>query len=198
MTVFAASNWTTNANLIHDCHLLGYVTDDDHVLDMTYGKGVWWRVWRPDGLVEHRGDFMDLPYGDESFDVVTFDPPYISPGGRRTSTIKDFNDRYGLGRAATTPAGVQMVINEGMALGATKLRPGGLMLVKCMDYVSSGKLWLGTHYTLTYALNTLSMECVDRFEHVGRSRPQPPHRRQVHARRNLSTLLVLRKPRQGR
>ena len=195
MTVFAAASWTTNAHLIQDCHRLDYITDGDHVLDMTYGKGVWWRLWRPDGLVPHDTDFLDLPYLDESFDVVTFDPPYISPGGRKTSTIPDFNDRYGLKRSATTPAGVQMVINEGMALGMSKLRPGGLMLVKCMDYVSSGKLWLGTHYTLTYALNTLSMECVDRFEHVGRSRPQPGGRRQVHARRNLSTLLVLKKPR---
>lgn len=48
----------------------------------------------------------------------------------------------------------------------------------------------GTHYTLTHALE-LGLVLVDRFEHIGRPRPQS-QKRQVHARRNLSTQLVLR------
>lgn len=38
-------------------------------------------------------------------------------------------------------------------------------------------------------------ELVDRFEHVGRPGPQPPRDRQLHARRNHSTLFVFRKRR---
>ena len=70
----------------------------------------------------------------------------------------------------------------------------GLILVKVQDYISSGKFFPGTHYTLTQALN-LGCEIVDRFERTQpHPRPQPPGRRQVHARRNLSTLFVLRVP----
>ena len=194
MTVLAANNWKTNADLIADCHRLGYIKDGQRVLDATYGRGVWWKQYRPVGLEPFSGNFLELPYSDLHFHVATFDPPYISPGGRKTSTINEFNDRYGLHFSPSSPADLQMVINQGLGEVASKVRPRGLILVKCMDYVSSGKLWIGTHYTLTHALNALNMECIDRFEHVGRPRPQPKGRRQVHARRNLSTLLVLRNP----
>ena len=194
MTVLAASNWTTNGELIADCHKLGYIKDRDKVLDATFGKGVWWSKWEPALLTAHKGNFLELPYSEGYFDVATFDPPYVSPGGRKTSTIPDFNKRYGLERTPSTPAKLQGLINDGLLLVSSKVKSRGLVLVKCMDYVSSGKLWLGTHYTLNYAINTLNMEVIDRMEHIGRPRPQPANRRQVHARRNLSTLLVLRNP----
>jgi hypothetical protein len=192
--ILAADHWPSNAELIADCHRLGYIKDDDKVLDATYGRGVWWKQWRPDDLMAHAGDFMSLPYADQSFDVATFDPPYVSVGGRKTSTLDDFNDRYGLHHTPSGPTALQMVINDGLSAVSAKVKPRGIVLVKCMDYVTSGKLWLGTHYTLTHALNFLNMEVVDRMEHVGRPRPQPSGRRQVHARRNLSTLFVLRNP----
>ena len=74
------------------------------------------------------------------------------------------------------------------------VKPTGIVLVKCQDYISSGKFWAGTHHTLTCALD-VGFELIDRLEHYGAPRPQPPGRRQVHARRNLATLFVLRRPR---
>lgn len=192
--ILAASDWPTNAELIADCHRLGYVKDSDRVLDATYGRGIWWKQWKPAALTTHTDDFLQLPYPDRSFDAATYDPPYVSVGGRKTSTLDDFNDRYGLHHTPSSPAALQIVINDGLSAVSAKVKPRGVVLVKCMDYVSSGRLWLGTHYTLTHALNTLNMEVVDRLEHVGRPRPQPSGRRQVHARRNLSTLFVLRNP----
>jgi hypothetical protein len=194
MVILAADTWRTNAELIESCHLLGYIRDEDVVLDATYGKGIWWNKWQPGRLVAHEGDFLDLNYPDQFFDVATFDPPYVSPGGRKTSTIEDFNHRYGLGLTPKTPLLLQNLINDGLSIVSAKVRPRGIVLVKCMDYVSSGKLFPGTHYTLTFAMNHLNMELVDRLEHVGKPRPQPANRRQVHARRNLSTLFVLRNP----
>jgi hypothetical protein len=71
----------------------------------------------------------------------------------------------------------------------------GIVLVKCQDYISSGKLWPGTHPTLTCALD-LGFRFEDRFEHVmANPRPQPLRKQQVHAHRNLSTLFVFRKVR---
>jgi len=62
-----------------------------------------------------------------------------------------------------------------------------------MDYVSSGKLWPGTFYLCEHAIRTCGLELVDRFEMIGQPGPQS-QKRQVHARRNHSSLFVFRKP----
>lgn len=197
--VLAATTWNSNAELIEDCARLGYLRAEWRTLDGTYGRGIWWKNWRPDELVTHDialdgVDFRRLPEADEFFDAIAFDPPYVSVGGRKTTTIPDFHDRFGLTDAPTSPAGVQQLINDGLDEMYRVLRRRGILLVKNQDYVSSGKLWPGTHYTLTHALS-LGLELVDRLEHIGSPRPQPAHVRQVHARRNLSTLFVFRRPR---
>jgi tRNA G10 N-methylase Trm11 len=193
--VYAATRWLSNAYMIEDVARLGYLSG--RVLDPTCGRGVWWQRWMPEELVtsdlKDGVDFRNLPHPDASFDAVAFDPPYVSIGGRTTTGIPAMHHAYGLTEAPRSPQALQAMINEGMGECARVLRCGGYLLVKCCDYVSSGKLWLGTHHTLTHALS-LGLECVDRFEYVGTPRPQPSGRRQVHARRNLSTLLVLRKP----
>lgn len=196
--VMAATRWKTNGYLLADCRRLGYLKDSDFTLDPTYGRGRWWTVWRPEVLVAHDiredgVDFTELPYLDGTFDAVTFDPPYVSVGGRRTTGLSDFHDRYGLEDAPKSPADLQHLIDRGLGEMFRVVKPGGIVLVKCQDYVSSGRLWLGTHWTLTTAMD-LGFVIVDRLEHIGAPRPQPPGRRQVHARRNLSTLFVLRRP----
>jgi hypothetical protein len=211
--VLAATSWQSNADLIADVHQLGYLRDDDHVLDPTYEKGTWWNRWRPEKLTTHHrtkdgSDFRSLPYPDGNFDAVAFDPPYVCPGGRKTSTIQPMFDRYGMNEGGAedpdfrTPAELQQIINDGLnemsRVVQTSLRralhptaPNGIVLVKCKDYIWSGQLWTGTHHTLTHALN-LGLILEDRLEHIGTPGPQS-QTRQVHARRNLSTLLVLRK-----
>lgn len=245
--VLAAHAWPTNADLIADVARLGYLRAEWVTLDPTFGRGIWWKKWRPDELVAHDlaidgVDFRDLPYADDTFDAVAFDPPYIAPGGRATSTLgairrgpvteridngrgpkrrtregSDFHDRYGLVDAPKTPAGVQELLEQGLAEVGRVVKPGGVVLVKCQDYITSGRLWLGTHRTLSHALE-LGFDVVDRLEHVAGVRPQPGNRTrkhtacngagcdaeecddgrvpsgQQHARRNLSTLFVFRAP----
>jgi hypothetical protein len=202
----AATPWTTNAHLIVDCVRLGYLGADDLTLDPTYGKGTWWKLWRPEKLVTHDlvtdgVDFRDLPHPDGSFRRAAFDPPYVCVGGRTTTTMPEFHARYGLTAAPRTPVALQAHNDDGLAEVHRVLKRGGTALVKCADYVWSGKLQIGTHRTLCAAL-ALGFELVDRMEHIGRPRPQPPRTRadgqpvrQHHARRNLSTLLVLEKRR---
>jgi len=198
--VLAASAWPSNGHLIADVfELYRYLTGDDpEVLDPTYGKGNWWTRYRPARLVapvrSEGWDFTAMPAEwSGRFDVVAYVPPYVSVGGRSTTGLADMHGAYGLTDAPRTPAELQTVIDAGLVECVRVTRPGGVILVKCQDYISSGRLWLGTHHTLTHAL-ALGVEVVDRLEHYGAVRPQPSGRRVMHARRNLSTLFVLRTP----
>jgi hypothetical protein len=195
----AATAWRTNGELIADCAQLGYLREDWHTLDPTYGRGTWWSVWRPASLVAHDirqdgVDFTALPEDDATFDAVAYDPPYVCVGGRTTTGVPDLHDRYGLTDAPRPPAALQRLIDAGLREMLRVIKPGGRVIVKCQDYVSSGQLWPGTHCTLDCAIREGAI-LLDRLEHIGSPRPQPGGRRQVHARRNLSTLFVLRRPR---
>jgi hypothetical protein len=196
----AATAWPTNADMIADVASLGYIKADDVVLDPTYGRGLWWTKFTPANLTKHdiaidRVDFRSLPHEANKFDVVAYDPPYVCVGGRATTTMPDLHDRYGLTDAPRTPSALQCMINEGLSEAARVVKPRGHIIVKCQDYVSSGKLWIGTHHTLQHGV-AIGLTCVDKLEHLAGIRPQPPNRRQVHARRNLSTLFVFQKMKQ--
>lgn len=201
-TFLAATAWPSNGHLIADVfELYRYLIGDDPlVLDPTYGKGNWWTMHRPSrlnarGRVEHPDwDFRAMPHEwSDRYDVVAYDPPYVCVGGRTTSGIPGMHAAYGLTDAPRTPVELQRLIDDGLDECVRVARKGGLILVKCQDYISSGKLWIGTHHTLTHALS-LGLETIDRLEHHGAVRPQPAGRRVMHARRNLSTLFVFRRP----
>lgn len=199
--VLAAGTWPTNGELIADVAQL-YLGHEDTVLDATYGRGLWWTKVTPlelvtndivPGRAQHAYDFRKLPeYWADCFDLVAYDPPYVCVGGRSSTGMADLHDRYGLTNAPTTPRALQTMMDHGLTEMKRVTRPGGLIMMKCQDYISSGKLWAGTYWSQEWA-RVLQLELVDRFEHVSGVRPQPAGRRQVHARRNLSTLFVFRK-----
>ena len=193
--ILAAGNWPTNAHLIEDVAALHFL-DTDTVLDVTYGRGKWWTRYHPKHLLAHDlytldgVDFRDLPEADNAVDIIAFDPPYVAMGGRTTSKLPDMTDRYGMIDAPRTPLELRAYIAEGLAECARVA--SDLVIVKCQDYISSGMYQPATHWLLEDA-QKCGLSILDRFEHVTRPRPQPPGRRQVHARRNLSTLFVLEK-----
>ena len=192
--VMAATHWRTNADLIADVARLGYLKPTDYILDPTYGNGAWWAKWEPITLCHPVGDFDFTKMSDlwsNQFDAVTFDHPYVSPGGRASSNIQSFHAAYGMTHSPRSPTYLQVLINAGLRECRRVVKPNGIVLVKCMNYISSGKLYLGAHLTLSYA-RRLDFECLDWFEMIRSSSPQS-QTRQVHARRNLSTLYVLQK-----
>lgn len=188
---------TDNAQLMVDCRELGYLSDEDLILDPTWGKGRFWTKWHPKGLIgtdlnpkkSPAGlpiDFTALPYADRLFDAVVFDPPYKLNG----TPSEGMDEDYGVDeptrwqdRMALCIAGIE----ECARVSSDRL------LVKCMDQVCSGRVrWQTTIFA--EAGSEHGFRLVDEL-HVRSYREQPSKRRQVHARRNLSTLLVMRRAR---
>ena len=208
MTALECQKWKTNSELIQavfDIHVNGkpwaMVEGGPVVMDVTYGRGVWWHWRRPENQMRFIAhdikidgvDYRKLPEADGSVDVIAFDPDYIAPGGRKTTTIPEFNDRYGLAKDYESPASLQASINDGLTECARVLRPQGIVLAKTMNYVSSGKLVLGEYETIKHALS-LGLKVEDVAVHLGNPGPQPNHKTQKHLRSNSSRLLVLRRP----
>ena len=176
------------------------------VCDATYGKGVFWQQIATTDFDFHASDivtcdskydFRDLPYGDDFFDVGVLDPPFgchsayshVHDPGRLCA------DRFGCKTLKTATADHVMELYRG---GTTELhrvlRPGGILIVKCMDAIHKGRQRWITHEVLEWATKSLAMEGLNRFWMSSDVWRPPLHRgRQRWARRVVSTLWVFRK-----
>lgn len=197
MTVLAATRWRDNAQMIAEAVVpLGYIKPDDWVIDLTFGGGKWWTDYKHPGpflgCLEVAGaaldraashpahykfpivpDFRDARnLADDGYDVVVFDPPYVSMGGRATSGMPEFMDRYGLENAATTPELLQKDNEAGLRTAHRICAPGGLVLAKCAPYISSGVRKDGDWWARDAALK-MGFKIHDMFVHEGDVRAQP-------------------------
>ena len=189
--IYAAKYWPTNAHMVADCVRLGYLRSNMKILDPTYGLGNFWTIWHPPLLGWHDialdgVDFRSLPEADESYDAVVFDPPYKMNG-----TPTDWVDgRYGVGVSTRWQDRLKLIMH-GVEECIRVVKKGGYLLVKCQDQVVSGKVVWQTDMVTNIAMAE-GMTKVDRLDFMTNPRPQP-HRRQLHARRNYSTLLIFKK-----
>src|SRR3990167_256375 len=196
----------TNADLFPDVLAL-YVPKGSRVLDMTYGKGVFWRkVNEADwDLVrndiasdrgEYHDDFRHIQWLDASFDAVVLDPPYIYHSGavhKEGGMHTDYrNDERAVAGVYGVPA-VDAMFQDGMIEAYRLLRPLGILLVKCMDQiVGSKQVW--QHITLIGMAEKLGYTVEDLFVLVLNGALIMRWGHQVHARKNHSYFLVFRKP----
>ena len=195
MTILAFAP-RNNAELMVACRDLGYIRPDDYVLDATYGKGRFWKKWHPEHLLTNdldpttkamlHDDFTNLGMPDQSNNVVVFDPPYKLNGtpskGGPASSDKD----YGVAMPASWQDRHDLILRGITECARVCKRT---LLIKCQDQVCSGKVRWQTRIFADHA-EALGFELVDML-HVPGHRKQPGGRRQVHAARNYSTLLVL-------
>lgn len=204
--------WPSNGEMMYDLYRIGYLNPRRKVVDMTYGKGVWWnyleeQMGKPLArLVKHDialdgVDFrVGLPEKTGSVGTVLFDPPYVSTGGRDTSTLHEFNERYGVLYSERTPElNQERLINPGIAEAARIVIPDGesKVLVKCANYVSSKKYKQGVRWSIEFA-ESVGLTLHDQWIHAGHVRAQPKGRGIDHARNNYSVLLVFTKKRPSR
>lgn len=189
----------TNADLIVACNELGYINGE--VLDATYATGRFWNDFRPEKLTtndiderygDHHHDFRAFPHQwRERFDTAVLDPPYKLSGTASMGGPASSDDSYGV--KSGIPWQERMKLIEDGITGCWRvLAPGGHFLLKCQDQVCSGKVRWQTKVFWVTAFD-LGLELVDEMHLVG-AREQPAGRRQVHARRNYSTLQIYKKP----
>lgn len=172
-----------------------YVKDNDlTIADVTYGKGVFWRKCQHLNVTgsdlvtvpERPYDFRDLPYQDQSFDVVVLDPPYVhSPGDHMT------NSRY---QNAETTKGflyddILELYRQGMKEALRVARRQ--VWVKCKDQVQAGQqCW--AHIDILNEATKLGMKGRDLFTLLPKARtPNGRWTIQHHARKPMSYLWVL-------
>lgn len=182
-------DWRTNAELIEALTKLNYIQPDDLILDATYGKGNWWKNYKPNRLVtldietpaQIKGDFTKLPFQNSTFDVVCYDPPYKLNG----TPWKKFDDPYGVGES--TPWKQRMELIQ-RGLKETSRITRRHLILKCQDQVHSGKNRWQTFESYA-TMQKQGFRLQDLLMMQG-GRKQPGNRKQRHSRREYSTLMV--------
>lgn len=185
------------------------------VLDVTYGKGVFWQ-WIPPGTydlealdIQQGVDCRKLPHSDTSVDCVVLDPPYMEGLYRPKKdhlagwgTYSAFREHYSNGEPTIDGprwhgAVLDMYFRSGREAYRV-LREEGILIVKCQDEVSANEQHL-THVEIINEYEKLGFYCKDLFVVVRTNRPAVSVLRgQVHARKNHSYFLVFAKQKRRR
>ncbi|MFB0516287.1 MAG: hypothetical protein ACETWG_06755 [Candidatus Neomarinimicrobiota bacterium] len=172
------------------------------ILDATVNIGRFWRGsirpvigldidkrYRPSVV----GDNRWMPFANESFDVVIYDPPHIPNQGKDRS--KDFNIRFGLvlRSSAENDYNFSYLYPPFVEEAYRVLRPEGILFCKITDYVHNHR-YQWAHIELVIAASNAGFcpcDCIVKF----RKGPivDPKWKNAHHARRQHCYWLVFRK-----
>ncbi|MBK7167008.1 MAG: hypothetical protein IPH81_17575 [Candidatus Microthrix sp.] len=200
--VMAAQQWRTNGHLIAEGVVPFYLDRSMRILDLTNGRGTFWKEWQPDELVrmfntvgdprargDVAGDFTAAPFPDSSFDVVVFDPPYMPKGTPAGWTM---DERYGTG--SQRPAAIVELGMAGINEAVRIVKPGGLVLHKTGRGIDGAKLFTGDDTVTAWAQRRHNLRVVNQWRYLSRPRPQSHRGPQQTPRQNYSTLTLFAAP----
>lgn len=192
-----------------------YFPRDAWTLDLTYGTGVFWKRYRPAELTTndldtdtnagHHEDWRrrtTFPSG--GFARVVFDPPYVSVGGRDTSTLEakgsDMVARYAMHETEKNPWLHHVrTISPGIHEAARLCAPGGFVFVKAQSYVTGGRVQRGTVWVENSGVDAGLVWWDEVIHHTGLkaqplTNPNGSKREQQHVHGAHSVLIVFKKP----
>lgn len=171
-------------------------------LDPTYSEGVFYRKFPqprykfdkfPQGEGVQQADCRAIPMPDQSITSIMFDPPFVISGDayrenptglicKRFTGFRNYGELEDLYRGA---------LAEFMRL----LTPGGLLVFKCQDVVSTSTQHL-THVDVVRWAEEIGFYSKDLFVLLSTSAMHDPRwKNQHHARKNHSYFLVFTKGR---
>lgn len=193
-----------------------HVEEGASIADVTWGKGVFWKdvdlsryeVYAsdldPDKTPSGNSvDCRNLPYEDNSLDVVVLDPPYAEGYYRRNKDMlagkgshASFRDSYSNGQVLDTNGNKyhQAVLDVYLKAGIEArrvLKEDGTFIVKVQDEVSANTQEL-THMQISnYYEGQLDMYSKDLFVVTRNNTPAVSGmNKQIHARKNHSFFMV--------
>ena len=174
-----------------------YAKDGDKIADVTYGRGNFWKKmdmtkykFYPSDLMTGI-DFRNLPYTNDTFDIVVIDPPYMHSSS--CPIIDDLDSTYRNNkRGGWGTKYVHQLYAEGMLEGYRTLKNKGLLMVKCQDQIESGKNQFD-HITIFNFAVQMNFLPEDLFVLTRNGTPMMRHNYQLHARKNHSYMWVFRK-----
>jgi hypothetical protein len=177
-----------------------YFREGDRIADVTYGKGVFWKkintsnydFFKSDLLTcpETPYDFKKLPYDNEFFNGVVFDPPYVHNPGR---LIVDSNYRNADTTKGFYHKDIINLYRLGMIESNRVLKKDGFLLVKCKDEIESSKQYMSHIEVHDIAIREMEMIVKDLFVLTQNAKPCVQFKNQKHARKNHSYLWVFQK-----
>jgi SAM-dependent methyltransferase len=139
------------------------------------------------------GDNTDMPFEDQSFDVVVYDPPHIPNQGK--DKAKDFNTRFGLVIKSSIEQGYNFshlyppFVSEAYRV----LKKDGILLCKIADYVH-GHRFQWAHVELINAAVDAGFTACDCIVKVRKGPITDPRWKNAHhARRHHCYWIVFRK-----
>lgn len=197
-----------NAAIFHT--ILGlHVPDGSVIADVTYGKGAFWksvdltRYSLKSSDLKTGVDFRNLPYKDNSIDVLVLDPPYMEGLFRNKTdnlagagTHSAFRDNYSNGSLTDYSDGGPKYHDKVLELyfqagseAMRVLKNHGIFIVKCQDEVSANRQRL-THVELINGWEK-DFYCKDLFVVTRNNKPGVSRLiKQEHARKNHSYFLI--------
>jgi DNA modification methylase len=178
-----------NADLLP--HILNlYVPEKSTIADVTYGKGSFWkRIDKQKYILKESDmltgiDFKNLPYADNTIDVLILDPPYMHGG----ATIKEsINKCYQ--NKNTSHESVVRLYAGGILEASRVLKKKGKIIVKTQDEIESGKQ-RHTHIEIIKILELFGFLILDTFVLVQNTIPAMRENYQKSARKNHSYAIV--------
>jgi len=212
------SAYTADSSEVFPKILELHVPDDAKIADVTYGKGIFWKnideekyellatdIDLEKSQKDESVDCRDLPYDDESLDVVILDPPHIEGYYRNekkqlpgSGSHSSFRESYSNSEVIESSGKYhKKVLNMYFDAGKEAyrvLKEEGILIVKIVDEVSANRQEL-THIQVTnYYEDRLGFYTKDLFIQVRNTQPSINGlKNQIHARKNHSYYMVYQK-----
>jgi hypothetical protein len=165
--------------------------------DPTWGKGgihkgLGLPDWRsdiapdPTDTLTRRCDVRSLPIGDEAFNSIVFDPPFLAGGGIKGIMHGHYSS------FATTSALFDFYMEALTELWRV-LKPGGILVFKCQD-MQNGRTQAFSHCEIYRQALSLGFYALDLFILKNENRMKPHNMgEQIHARKSHCYFWVFKK-----
>jgi len=184
----------TNADLFPDILKL-YAQEKQTIADVTFGKGVFWKrvdvskynILKSD--LQTGIDLRKLPYADESINMIVLDPPYAHSS--KTPIKRNIEKQYALNTISGRDE-IQRLYRDGIKEAKRVLKNNGILVFKCQDEIMSGRQWWN-HIELMEYCFSLGFIGEDLFILIQNGHPAMRHNYQLHARKNHSYFIIMRK-----